>query len=536
MTQTVTPQALKAMLQDGQELALLDVRENGQFGQLHLLFAVNLPLSQLELRMAALVPRPNTRIVLCDAGEASDLARRAAQRLEGFGYTHVGVLQGGIAGWKAAGYVLFSGVNVPSKAFGEYIEHQCHTPSITAQELAALKEQGRPLVILDSRPLDEYTVMAIPGGIDVPGAELVYRVADLAPDPQTLVVVNCAGRTRSIIGAQSLINAGIPNRVVALRNGTMGWHLAGLQVERGAARRAPEPSAAGLAQAKAAAARVAKRFGVKALDAQTAGSTVAQWRQQPGRTTYLLDVRSPEEFLAGHLPSARSAPGGQLVQATDAYVGVRGARLVLLDDTGVRATMTASWLVQMGWQDVFIWPQAPAGWVEKGPAPTRIFGLEAAGAPELDPGQVHRAVQRGEAIVVDLATSLQYLQGHIPGAHWALRTRFAASLPKLPPSLLLVLSSPDGVLAKVAAAEAKAASGRPVNVLTGGTRAWQSRGLDMAQGPEHMADTPDDVFLRPYDRAADQEAAMKQYLDWEVNLMEQIARDGDTRFHTAPAL
>ena len=110
--------------------------------------------------------------------------------------------------------------------------------------------------------------MSIPGGIDAPGAELVYRVQDLA-DADTLVVVNCAGRTRSIIGAQSLINAGVPNKVMALRNGTMGWTLAGLACESGKARRAPGVSSDGLAWAKSAAARVADRFGITRIDRGT---------------------------------------------------------------------------------------------------------------------------------------------------------------------------------------------------------------------------------------------------------------------------
>ena len=120
------------------------------------------------------------------------------------------------------GFMLFEGVYVPSKAFGEFVEATWCTPHLSADELVRLRAEGRDVVVLDSRPMSEYRQMSIPGGIDVPGAELVHRVRDLAPDPDTLVVVNCAGRTRSIIGAQSLINAGIPNRVAALANGTMG--------------------------------------------------------------------------------------------------------------------------------------------------------------------------------------------------------------------------------------------------------------------------------------------------------------------------
>ncbi|HEX7006272.1 MAG TPA: rhodanese-like domain-containing protein, partial [Alphaproteobacteria bacterium] len=228
---TVDPATLRAMMVDGDELALLDVREQGVFGRGHLLFASCVPLSRLELMIDTLVPRRSVRVVLCDGGEG--LAERAAERLASLGYTDVAVLAGGVEAWRAAGHVLFSGVNVPSKAFGELVERRCNTPRLTAHELAAKLEVGEDLVILDSRPWDEYRRMNIPGGIDAPGAELVYRVHDLAPTPDRLVVVNCAGRTRSIIGAQSLINAGIANRVAALKDGTMGWHLAGLPLEKG---------------------------------------------------------------------------------------------------------------------------------------------------------------------------------------------------------------------------------------------------------------------------------------------------------------
>jgi rhodanese-related sulfurtransferase len=220
----VGARALRAMLLDGEELALLDVREERVFSENHLLFARSMPLSRLELRMARLVPRRATRIVLVD--DADGLAERAATVLAEAGYTDVSLLDGGNAGWEAAGYELFSGVNVPSKAFGELVEHENGTPSISADELNALMQSGADMVVLDSRPLDEFQRVSIPTGVNVPGAELVLRVHDMAPKPDTLVVVNCAGRTRSIIGAQSLINAGVPNKVVALRNGTMGWSAA----------------------------------------------------------------------------------------------------------------------------------------------------------------------------------------------------------------------------------------------------------------------------------------------------------------------
>ncbi|HET7595103.1 MAG TPA: rhodanese-like domain-containing protein [Stellaceae bacterium] len=514
---------LKAMLRDGEELALLDVREEGVFAEGHLLFAASLPLSRLELRLDALVPRRAARIVLCDDGDG--LAHRAAAKLMRFGYRNLAVLAGGVRAWAEAGYELFSGVHVPSKAFGEFIEHAAGTPRLGAHEVKALQDRRADMVVLDSRPLDEYRKMSIPGGIDCPGAELVYRFHDTVRSPDTLVVVNCAGRTRSIIGAQSLIEAGVPNRVVALENGTMGWHLAGFTLAQGETRHAAAPTPDGAARAREAAARVAQRCGVAIIGR----ARLEEFRrEQDERTLYLFDVRTPEEYAAGHLPGARSAPGGQLVQSTDSFVGTRNARVVLVDSDGVRARMTASWLVQMGLPEIYVLDGAD-GAVETGPESVRVLGLDA-DAAMITVADLAALLARGEVVVVDLDTSLAYRERHIPGAWFAIRSRLAQALPKLPGTGTLVLTSRDGVLARLAAPELAALAKRPVKALEGGTDAWRAAGQALAEGEEHMADAPTDAWYRPYDRLSGAEAAMKAYLTWEIGLLEQIDRDGDARF------
>lgn len=522
------PAELKAMLRDGEELAILDLREEGVFAEGHLLFAASLPLSRLELRIDQLVPRRATRVVLVD--DEDGLAPRAAQKLMRWGYRNLAVLAGGVRAWQKAGYELFSGVHVPSKAFGEFIEHEEGTPRLPAAEIKALMDQGADMVVLDSRPMDEYRKMSIPGGIDCPGAELVYRFHETVRSPETLVVVNCAGRTRSIIGAQSLINAGVPNRVVALQNGTMGWHLAGFALDHGRTQHAPDPSPEAAAKSRAAAASVARRAGVG-----TIGHDVLQRfrREHRERTLYLFDVRTPEEYIAGHLAGARSAPGGQLVQATDAYLATRNARIVLVDGDGVRAAMTASWLAQMGAGEVYVLDRAE-GMIEAGPEPVRIFGREASVA-SLSAHELAQLQAQGEAVVVDLDTSLAYREQHIPGAWFAIRSRLALALAKLPERGALVLTSRDGVLAALAAPELQALTRRPVKALAGGTAAWRAAGLPLAQGEEHLADAPIDAWYRPYDKGSGVEAAMNAYLSWEVALVEQIARDGDAQFRKLAA-
>ncbi|HZD26800.1 MAG TPA: rhodanese-like domain-containing protein, partial [Alphaproteobacteria bacterium] len=476
-----------------------------------------------------MVPRRSARVVLLD--DASGLAERAAAVLEGLGYSDVHVLEGGIEAWRDAGYVLFSGVHVPSKAFGELVEHDCGTPHIEATALKALMDEGSPLVVLDSRPLDEFRVMSIPGGIDCPGAELAYRVHDLAPNPDTLVVVNCAGRTRSIIGAQSLINAGIPNRVVALKNGTMGWHLSGLALERGQERSAGTPSAQGLQKARACARDVAARHGVPLIDRET----LARWQAEAeSRTLYLLDVRSPEEYAAGHPRGVPSAPGGQLVQETETWCATLGARIVLVDDTGVRATMTAHWLRQMGWDAAVLEGGLDGFALETGPWRDPPPGIAGAAANALDPAALQSLLEAEEAVVLDLGNSRGFAAGHVPGAWWAVRARLAQSLPRLPRAARLVLTSEDGIVARLAAPEASELTGAEVQVLEGGTAAWREAGLPLEEGLERLADERDDVWLKPYDHGQDVEARMRQYLTWEVDLLGEVARDGDHRFALTP--
>ena len=526
----VSARELKRMLHDGGEIAVLDVREEGVFAKQHMLLACPAPLSQLELRVPLLVPRRSTRIVLVDGNDGR--AQRAAGILSRNGYTDITLLAGGMDAWAAAAYEIYTGVNVPSKAFGEFVEHHYETPRMDAADIKSMVDSGGKIVILDSRPLAEYKKVSIPGGIDCPGAELAFRAHDLIPSEDTLVVVNCAGRTRSIIGAQSLINAGIPNRVVALKNGTMGWHLAGFQVAHGQDLIAPPPTASGLRKAKEAAARVAKRFGVQTIDV----AKVAEFaREMDQRTLFLFDVRSPEEYAAGHLHSTVSAPGGQLVQTTDTFVGVRNSRIVLIDDHGVRATMTAHWLIQMGWKDVYVVKDAlGSGPLQKGPAPVEVLGLDKIRCEMIATAQLQQEIDQAAVTVIDFDSKPRYGEGHIPGAWHAIRANLAANLERIPRSHPVVLTSADGVVAKLAAPEVARLTELPVKVLTGGTAAWMKAQLPLEQGLERITDNIDDVWVRAHDRTENREQAMKDYLTWEVDLITQIGRDDDVEFRHFP--
>jgi len=338
---SVTPSQVRCALLLRDEIALLDVRHEAAYATGHPLFAANMAAGRIALEAEARLPRKNVPIVVYDAGEG--LVPVATDRLRALGYTDVRQLDGGLQAWRMAGYELFQDVNSYAKAFGELVESRRHTPSLPADEVARLIASEANIAVLDVRRFDEYATMNIPGSVSVPGAELVLRAGLVAPDPDTTIVVNCAGRTRSIIGAQSLINAGVANKVVALRNGTIGWTLAKHELEHGADRR----GGIGLFEgAKANARDVAYRAGVRRVGPDEAIALQAQTH----RTLYRFDVRSGEEYAGGHIGGFRHYPGGQLVQEIDMAAPVRGARILLTDNMGVRADMTASWLAQMGWE------------------------------------------------------------------------------------------------------------------------------------------------------------------------------------------
>src|SRR5262245_35036766 len=517
MAAMIDAPTLKSMLSDGGEMALIDVREAGQFGEGHLFFAVPLAYSRFELGLSALIPNPAVRLVLCDNGDG--VAQRAAARAEAQGYRNVVLLAGGVEAWRDAGYTLYAGVNVPSKTFGELVEVARHTPHLSAEDVAALRAAKAKCVIVDGRPFSEYRKMNIPGGICCPNGELALHIHDIAPDPTTTIIVNCAGRTRSIIGAQILIDFGVPNPVYALENGTQGWFLAGFDLERRAERRhAAALPTANLASLGARARAKAEQKGVEFVSAATA----QRWLGEPDRTTYLLDVRSPEEFAACALAGFASAPGGQLIQATDQWVGVKGARLLLLDAEGVRAPVVAGWLRQMG--------HAASG-IEGGRSAARAHDWQGHGpappvGPELGPlsaAAAAAALGRDGLAIIDLRASLSYRQGHIAGAVWSIRPRIGAACP---PGTSVLLVADEPAVARLAAIDLREAGAKDIWLLAEGPEAWPAAGLAMAATPEEPADQARIDFLfftaRRHEGTAEAAAAARQYLAWEIGLIDQL--------------
>ncbi|MFF7709025.1 rhodanese-like domain-containing protein [Pseudomonas sp. NPDC007930] len=529
LSNTALADRVRAATQGQGEIAVVDVREQYAYAQQSILLAVNLPLQRLELSVSTALPRFETPIVIVD--HHGELANSAAERLRLLGYKNLSILERGVLGWAAEGLPLYSGFNVRSKAFAEQIEHAFGTPAISATELFERKARGDDILVLDSRPYEEYHHSTVPGALSVPGAELIRNVRDIAPDPSTTLVVSCGGRTRSIVGAQSLISAGVPNPVLSLRNGTGGLRLDGIELQYGAEHAHAAPSAAALSWADIATRDWENQTGHPVL-----GSAQIQgWLADSQRTLYVLDLREKASYAAGHHPRARNVSGGQVLQAIDVHAPVWNARILLIDDAPlVRARQTAYWLAQLGSFEVGIADQAQLpGALAVGEPQTALRIARQAPVAALTAEQLAGMLEAPaeRPVILDLSLSPAYRQAHIPGSRWALRSDLLALLDGPAAGQVAVLTSEDGILAEVAAqylvAEHPPLANR-VQVLKGGNQAWRAAGFALQpariKGPEDVAHFID-VWTPPQQTVGDLLGAVKRYLNWEIDLLEQLASD-----------
>ena len=431
---------------------------------------------------------------------------------------------------------MFDGMSVAGKAFGEWITVTYGTPTLTPEEVHKKLVAGDKVLILDTRPANEYLNMNIPGSINVPVSELVFRFYQLGVTPDTFVVVNCAGRTRSLIGAQTLINAGIPNKVAALRGGTMAWQMAGFDLEHGSTRHAPEPWGSNLQKSLQTAQKVADRFGVKTID----GKQLEAFKADKNRSLYIIDLRTPDEYRAGHRPDSMYGWGVQLVQGMDKYAATRHSRIVLVDNYMVRALMTASWMLQADWPETYVLEKPFEGVsLVTGDYKRVVPGVEQIKLPQIEPAELQAQLQANKATVIDVADSLGYKKGHIPGAWFAIRSRLEEGLKKIPQSSSLVVTGEDAALVALTARDLAAISGKPVTVLNGGNAAWRKANLPVTPGFENLAAKTEDIFRQPFlwgqfePMSPEFKQAANAYFEWELQLPEQLERAKETNFKRA---
>ena len=515
---------------DGAEFALLDVRESGHYAVGHLYLAINTPLSSLELVMRARVPRLSTRVVVCDDGEG--LAHRAAQVMENAGYTDVSVFDGAMQDCEAVGFQIFEGHYATTYALGLHIGSVSQTPEISPEALKEKMDAGEDFVVIDTRTFGEFNQGCVPGARSAPMAELLYRVKDLAPNPNTEVVVNCGAVTRGVLGGQSLIEAGIENPVRVLTNGARGWAMAGLALEQGSERSYSQVSDGSRAWAGEAANSLSTTGAVQYITP----AELEGWRSQAAeRTLYLADVRSREEYEEGHIEGSVWIPGGELVGCYEDHVATMNARFCLVDDNGARATLVAGWLNRMGWPDVTVLVGGLGQYeLVRGFPAENVPELDAIDVPTVTPSDLRARISKNQVLVVDVGASTAYQSAHIPGAWWCCRSRLPGLMATLPRAEAYVLTSQDGKAARLAAGDIVSLTGAPVMKLSGGTAAWQAEGYETVAGLTRILGELEDLHpgfgTRPGDDTATVVAARQRMAEWQNGLLPKLERDQTFKF------
>jgi rhodanese-related sulfurtransferase len=518
MNVVISCEELARLMASEQLYAVLDVRERGEYNECQIPNTTSLPRSQIEFRMTQLVPDRKVPVVVYDEGGArAPLGAAALLRL---GYEHISILEGGLSAWQSQGRPAVSGVNVPSKAFGERVHHERNVPDLTPEELKTLQDRSADLVVLDVRTPEEYRRFCIPGGVNVPGGDLILWAEELKRRKETDVIVNCAGRTRSIIGAAALRRLGLTN-VRALRNGTMGWVLAGFELERKPERPTPEAPAKGREAATALARRIAEEESISWISSQELSHTL-----KTKSVNYLIDVRSEGEFASGHVPGSINVPGGQAVQRADDFIAVRNAQIVFISNESARAVMAAYWYRQMGLPRVAVLHGGLRAWVESGgnveggSLRNEFIGFEAAqqAARLVDPPTVESKMRDPSVLLLDVGTSLDFETAHLPGAKWISRGWLDVKLPQLYADRHqpIVVTCPDGRQSILAALTLGELNYSDVVVLDGGVHAWSAAGCPTEQGAGGALVECNDVVLSPSIRGTKED--MQRYLDWELTL------------------
>jgi rhodanese-related sulfurtransferase len=518
MNAAISCDDLARLMASEQRFAVFDVRERGEYNQSQIPNTTSLPRSQIEFRIAELVPDRDVQLIVYDEGDAR--APLAAATLARLGYQDVALVDGGLSAWQSEGRPTVSGVNVPSKAFGERVHHERNLPDLTPEELKSLQDRSMDLVVLDVRTPEEYGRFCIPGGINVPGGDLILWAEGLKQRNAPNVVVNCAGRTRSIIGAAALRRLGVSN-VRALRNGTMGWVLAGFELEK----KPQRPSAAAPASGPEAATALARRIAEEEAISWISAPELSR-KLEAQSIDYLIDVRSEGEFASGHVPGSINVPGGQAVQRADDFVAVRNGQIVFISNESARAVMAAYWYRQMGFPHVAVQQGGLRGWmesggnIENGSPRNEPIGLEAAlqNVRVVDPSMIEGKTRDPAVLLLDVGTSLDFETAHVPRAKWIPRGWLDLRLPEIYPDRdqPIVMTCADGRQSILAALTLGELGYNDIVVLGGGVRAWSAAGFSTEQGVGGCLVEPNDVVLSPSIRGTKED--MQRYLDWELAL------------------
>jgi rhodanese-related sulfurtransferase len=531
MIDALTPKETRQTLDSPErQVAVIDIREPLEYSRGHIRESTLVPRRDLEFRLPFVVPDGRATIVLVD--QYGERVVQDADWLEFLGYEDVAYLDGGIDAWTTAGFetieahegVYATAFNFPSKDFGEQVQVEESVEQLQPEDLKAMLDGDEDVLVTDVRTPEEFKAQTIPGALNVEGVDIGLYVEQLRDREQT-VVVNCAGRTRSIIGTASLKKLGFEN-VYELENGTMGWELAGYELERDADRHVSDIEVDGDKRAEIRANSVAlleeNDVPLLSVDEFEALQT------DESKLVYAVDVRTVEEYNDGHLPGSLSIPGGQAIQTADEHFPVRNGTIVFISDDHVRAAITAYWFDRMGYPKVTVLEGGIEAWqaaghsLEIGPdrRPPAGRDIIEEHISTISPGELTELQGVDNPLIVDIGPSKRFEGGHIPSARWVPRHELESWLRQnADPTRLVVLTSPERRWAAYAAAAIERyLEIEDVRTIKGGLAAWADSARPLVEGADGIEFEPEDEVPMPYHQG---DWAKRIYLEWEAELGEK---------------
>lgn len=522
MPVALRPDALNTAIESDRPPVVIDVRPPLDYADAHVPSATLVPRRLLEFRLPTRVPCRSTPIVVCD--QRGERAPFDADWLEHLGYHDVSYLEGGVEAWRAARMptveavdgVPTTALHVESKRFGEQVLAEEAVPQLAPAELhRRLADDPDDLLLVDVRVPEEYRDGTIPGAVNAEGVELAGVVASRRGNET--VVVNCAARTRSIIGAATLRKLGIRD-VYQLENGAMGWTLAGYELAPGTAASANaerEPTSALDEPVES----LLDDSGVERLSP----AEFAELLDVADVNVYPVDVRTRDEYVAGHIPGTLNIPGGQAIQRADHYIPDRQGRVAFVSERTNRAAVTAHWFSERGYPNVALLDGGIEAW-RRADRPLRDgrdrrspLGAERAAetVEYVKPEALDDSRAGSEVRIVNVDTSREFRRRHVPGSTWIPRYHLDGGLGADPATV--VLTCRNGAYSTMAAAALAHRGTTGPSVLRGGLDGWDNAGLPTESGRSGLSREPRDVIPAPWSIGT---AAVRTYLAWEEGLVE----------------
>ena len=445
------------------------------------------------------------------------------------GYAQAASLSGGFTAWRGATLVVATGWGAPGKRVGEEIAHCGDDLQASAGEVAVWMETGKALVV-DIRPPWEHRQGHVPGAANVPAGELPGYApaiqAAVASGRIEHVITHCAGRTRGIAAAALLRSLGV-QAAQALENGCMGWLLDGRKLEFG-----PGPDT-GLRTTLPVAVTEATSFvDPSPQRARSISAEEIEERRRSTRAFYLVDLRTPEAYLRGHIAGAVSLPAGQVLLESEAWLAIAALPIVLVGSSRAQTNWVADHLHALEFRDVAALDDGLDAWqgadkpIETGRPPLQLPAISGdASAQPISAAEFVAHPERWN--VLDVRSAGEWGIGHLANSRCIPRGMLEGHIEELGDAgLPLLLVSATGLRARLArdTLSRNLSHSQDMAVLGGGINAAIAAGARIVDDAPDSAtasrDTPGRItaaiWRMPLEKTR---PLMLRYLAWEEALL-----------------